>query len=171
MIKENFPIYIKRILLALIVVLAAVLQNTPGAFAQMFSSSAMLLIPVVVSIAMFESETISLFFGLCAGLLWDIVSVRGYFFHSVIICVAAFFISMLIRRRIRNTLLSAMILTFATTFIHNTLYWILFVLIPNSQGAAGVFFRFYLISCVYTTLVGIVIYLIIRPIERVFRII
>lgn len=170
MIKENFPIYVKRIILALIIVLAAILQNTPGAFPRFFSTNAMILIPVVVAIAMFESETVSLAFGLEAGLLWDIVSVRGHYYHSIILCMVAFFISMLVRRRIRNTLFSSMVFTFATAFIHNTVYWILFVLIPNPQGAVGAYFSFYLLSCIYTLLVGIAVYLIIRPIERVFKV-
>lgn len=170
MIKENLPIYIKRFLLSFIIVLAAVLQNTPGVMPQMFSANAMLLIPVAVSIAMFESEIVSMVFGLGTGILWDVVSVEGHYLHSVILCIAAFFISMLIRRRVRNTLFSSMILTFITTFVHNTLYWILFVLVPNSAGAGSAYFRFYFLSCIYTVLVGIIIYLIIRPVEKAFRV-
>lgn len=170
MIKENLPIYIKRVILALIIVLAAILQNTTGSFAQMLSANIMLLIPLVVSISMFESETVSLAFGLGAGILWDTVSVRGHYFHSIILCVAAFFISMLVRRRIRNTLFSSMVFTFATVFLHNTLYWILFVFIPNPQGSVAAYFSFYLLSCIYTVIIGIIIYLIVRPIERVFRV-
>ncbi len=170
MIKENFPIYIKRFILGLIIVIAAVVQNTPGVMPQMFSSNAMLLIPVCVSIAMFESEIVSLVFGLIAGLLWDFTASEGHFFHSLVLCIAAFFVSMLVRRRVRNTLFGSMVLTFATVFLHNTVYWILFVLAPQSQGAGGAYFRFYFLSCIYTVLVGIVIYLIIRPIEKTFRV-
>ncbi|MBR3587998.1 MAG: rod shape-determining protein MreD [Clostridia bacterium] len=170
MIKENLPIYIKRFILGLIIVIAALLQNTPGVMPQMFSANAMLLIPVCVSIAMFENEIVSLVFGLVAGLLWDFTAPEGYFFHSIVLCIAAFFVSMLVRRRVRNTLFGSMVLTFATVFLHNTVYWILFVLIPQSQGAGGVYFRFYFPSCIYTVLVGIVIYLIIRPVEKTFRV-
>lgn len=170
MIKENLPIYIKRFILGLIIVIAALLQNTPGVMPQMFSANAMLLIPVCVSIAMFESEIVSLVFGLVAGLLWDFTASEGYFFHSIVLCIAAFFVSMLVRRRVRNTLFGSMVLTFATVFLHNTVYWILFVLIPQSQGAGGVYFRFYFLSCIYTVLMGIVIYLIIRPVEKTFRV-
>ncbi len=169
MIKENLPIYVKRFFLGFIIVLAAILQNTPHVMPQMFSSNAMLLIPVVVSVAMFESEVVSLVFGLIAGLLWDFTSSEGHFFHSIILCVAAFFISMLVRRRVRNTLFGSIVLTFITVFVHNTLYWILFVLIPNVVGAGSAYFRFYFLSCIYTMLVGIVIYFIVRPIEKFFR--
>lgn len=170
MIKENLPIYIKRFILGFIIVLAAILQNTPGVMPQMFSANAMLLIPVAVSIAMFESEVVSLVFALIAGVLWDFTAVEGHFYHSIILCVAAFFISMLVRRRVRNTLFGSMVLTFITVFIHNTVYWVLFVLVPNSQGAGGAYFRFYFLSCIYTVLAGIVVYLIVRPVEKIFRI-
>lgn len=170
MIKENLPIYIKRFLLGFIIVLTAVLQNTPDVFPKMFSANAMLLIPVVVSIAMFESEIVSLVFGLFAGVLWDIVGTHGHYYHSIILCIAAFFISMLIRRRVRNTLFSSMVLTFITVFVHNTGYWIMYVLIPNAQGAGAAYFRFYFLSAIYTVVVGIVIYFIIRPIEKAFRV-
>ena len=170
MIKENLPIYIKRFILGFIVVLAAVLQNTPGVMPQMFSANAMLLIPVVVSIAMFESEIVSMVFGLIAGLLWDATASEGHFYHSLVLCISAFFISMLIRRRVRNTLFGSMVMTFATVFVHNTLYWLLFVFVPHSDGAGGAYFSFYFLSCIYTILVGIAVYLIIRPIEKAFRI-
>lgn len=170
MIKENLPIYIKRFILGFIIVLSAVLQNTPGVMPRMFSANAMLLIPVVISIAMFESEVVSLVFGLIAGFLWDATSSEGHFYHSIVLCIAAFFISMLVRRRVRNTLFGSMVLTFATVFIHNTFYWLLFVFIPNSQGAGGAYFSFYFLSCIYTVLVGIIVYLIIRPVEKAFRI-
>lgn len=170
MIKENLPIYIKRFILGLIIVIAALLQNTPGVMPQMFSANAMLLIPVCISIAMFESEIVSLVFGLIAGLLWDFTASEGHFFHSIVLCIAAFFVSMLVRRRVRNTLFGSMVLTFATVFLHNTVYWILFILVPLSQGAGGVYFRFYFLSCIYTVLMGIVIYLVIRPIEKTFRV-
>lgn len=170
MIKENLPIYIKRFILGFIIVLAALLQNTPAVLPTMFSANAMLLIPVVVSIAMFESEIVSLVFGLIAGFLWDFTAAEGHFFHSVVLCIAAFFVSMLVRRRIRNTLFGSMVLTFITVFLHNTLYWILFVLVPNSQGAGGAYFRFYFLSCIYTVILGIIVYLIVRPIEKFFRV-
>lgn len=170
MIKENLPIYIKRFILGFIIVLSAVLQNTPGVMPQMFSANAMLLIPVVVSIAMFESEVVSLVFGLVAGFLWDATASEGHFYHSIVLCIAAFFISMLVRRRVRNTLFGSMVMTFALTFIHNTFYWVLFVFIPHSQGSGGVYFSFYFLSCVYTVIVGVIVYLIIRPIEKAFRI-
>ncbi len=170
MIKENIPIYIKRFILGVIIVVAAVLQNTPNVMPAMFSASAMLLIPVVVSISMFESETVSLFFALLAGLLWDFTSVSGGYFHSIILCTVAFFVSMLIRMRVRNTLFSSMILTFLTVFLHNTLYWIINVLSSSPVGAVRAYFSFYFLSCIYTLLTGIVIYLIIKPIEKAFRV-
>lgn len=169
MIKENLPIYIKRFVLGFIIVLAAVLQNTPDVMPAMFSANPMLLIPVVVSIAMFESEIVSMVFGLIAGLLWDMTASEGHFFHSLILCVSAFFISMLVRRRVRNTLFGSMVMSFAVVFIHNTLYWLLFVFVPHPQGAGGAYFSFYFVSCIYTVLLGIAVYLIIRPIEKAFR--
>ncbi len=166
MIKENLPIYIKRFLLGFIIVLTAIFQNMP----HNFSANAMLLIPVIVSISMFESEIVSLVFGLIGGLLWDFVGVSGNFYHTLILCVSAFFISMLIRMRVRNTLLSSMILTLILSLIHNTVYWIAYVLIPSPIGAGRAFFGFYFLSCIYTVLAGIVIYLIVKPIEKSFRV-
>lgn len=170
MIKENLPIYIKRVILSFIIVLSAVLQNTPNVLPKMFSSSAMLLIPVVVSVSMFESEIVSMVFGILAGMLWDFTGVSGNYFHTIILCVSAFFISMLIRRRVRNTLLSSMILTFLVTFLHNTLYCLFYVFIPSYEGAAAVYFNFYMLSCIYTVIIGIFVYLIIKPIEKAFRV-
>ena len=66
---ENKNIYIRRALYALLLLLAAVLQNTQGLFPEIFGVRAMLLIPAVVCIGMHERDIAGLFFGLSAGRL------------------------------------------------------------------------------------------------------
>ena len=55
---QNKKLIFRRICLALILLLVSVLQNTDGLFPQIFGVRALLLIPFVVCIAMYERDEV-----------------------------------------------------------------------------------------------------------------
>ncbi len=169
MIKENLIIYIKRVVLFFIITLSVILQNSGKIFRDVLGTNILIVIPAIVCISMFESETMSLFYGLTGGIIWDISSADNHYYHGIILAVCAFFVSYLIRRILRNTLLTSMILTFIVCFIHNTGYWLINILIRHPEGAGNIYFSFYFLSCVFTTIFGILSYVIIKPVIKSFR--
>lgn len=169
MLRDNSTIFIKRTIYALLIIFSAILQNTSSFFREFLGAGIVLIIPVTIIISMFETEISSMFFGLLGGLLWDIVSPDSHYFHSLFLAIFAFFTSMLIQKIMRNTLLTSYLLVSVTTLLHNTIYWVLFVLLKSSQSAGSIYFSKYVLSYILSSIVGILIYLLIKFLHRSFR--
>ncbi|MDR1805419.1 MAG: hypothetical protein LBQ80_01425 [Clostridium sp.] len=127
------------------VVLAALLQTTDGLFPKPFGAAAFLLVPLVVSCAMWESELPSLFYGLLAGLLWDCGNLR-FNGHAIFLCLLGCVVSALIRRKMRNTLAVALVLCVPALLGFSLVSW------AFSGQAALRLLEYYLPSTVYTLL-------------------
>ena len=69
--KEKKQVYLRWGILAVIILLVSLLQNTGGLLPRIYSVSAMPLIPLVVCIAMLEREMAGACFGMFAGMLWE----------------------------------------------------------------------------------------------------
>lgn len=78
------------------------------------------LIPLSVSVAMFEKEFSGILFGLLAGILWDMASPMPDGILALGFCIFAFITGLLTRYLIRNTLLSALLLSFAACLIYSS---------------------------------------------------
>ena len=85
--KEKKQVYLRWGILAVIILLVSLLQNTGGLLPRIYSVSAMPLIPLVVCIAMLEREMAGACFGMFAGMLWDAVGTRGDGFHAVVLLI------------------------------------------------------------------------------------
>lgn len=75
------------------------------------------LIPLGVSVAMFEKEFSGMIFGLLAGILWDAASPLPDGTLALGFAVFAFAAGLLTRYLLRNTLLSALVLTAAASAV------------------------------------------------------
>jgi len=164
---QNKKLIIRRICLALILLLLSVLQNTDGLFPQIFGVRALLLIPAVVCIAMYERDIWGMILGLFAGALWDIFS-SGASFNALYLLTIGFLCGTLINTIMRNNIVTASLLSFISAFIYNTGYWIFNIILPKTDSAAFLLWRYYLPSVVFTTLLAPVIFIIIRALEKKF---
>lgn len=158
----NRSVYIKRILMAVLVVFTAVAQHTDSAVPRLFSVPPMLLIPVVVSIAMFERSMAGMIFGAVAGILWDFAAVRGDGYFSVMLCAIGFFSGAAVTYLMRNNIYSALVLSAASTAVCNVGYWLIFILGKGYEGALSVLFSYYLPSVLYTIVFVFIYYHIVR---------
>ncbi len=141
-----------------LVALTAVFQHTNGWIPTLFGTKAMILIPLVVTIAMYERSMSGLVFGALAGILWDFATVRGDGFFSVMLSCVGFFAGTLVTYFIRNNLISALILNFGSITIVNISYWLLFILRKGYEGSEQVLFSYYLPSILYTMLFAFIYY-------------
>ena len=149
--KDNRPTYIRRGILALLILLTAMFQNTRGAFPTFFGAHAILLIPLVVIIAMFERGFAGMFFGLFAGILCDICTGGADGFYAIIFTVTGFLCGTFITYFMRNNIVTAFVLGASASFICCTLYWLFFVLMRSVDGSGYVYIRYYMVSVLYTT--------------------
>ena len=102
---DNKNVYIRRLCLAGIVLLTALLQNTEGLLPSVLGFRAMPLIPAVICIAMYERELPGMFFGVFAGLLWDSAARTGTNLNTILLTILAFVCGCLITHLMRNNIL------------------------------------------------------------------
>ena len=158
---------LRRICLALILLLLSVLQNTDGFFPQIFGVRALLLIPCVVCIAMYERDIFGMVLGLFAGALWDIFS-SGASFNALFLTAVGFICGTLINTIMRNNVVTATILSALSAIIYNTCYWAFTYLFGGLDSAGFMFLRYYLPSIVYTAALTPLFFFTIRFIYKKF---
>ena len=85
----------------------------------------------------------------------------------MIICAMAGYI---VKKYLTNTLLSALILTAAGTLVYKLVYWLIFVVAGSSGRPFYHLGRYLLVSWVFTVILTVPSYLIIRFYRRRFRV-
>ena len=157
----------RRICLALILLLISVLQNTNGYFPQFFGVRALLLIPAVVCISMFERDIYGMLLGLFAGALWDIFAAGGSF-NTLFLATVGFLCGTLINTIMRNNVVTATILTAVSSLIYNIGYWLFHYVLGGLDSSAYMLCRYYIPSIFYTFLLTPLMFIIIRSVHKHF---
>ncbi len=158
---------IRRICLALILLLISVLQNTDGFFPQIFGVRALLLIPAVVCIAMFERDMCGMLLGLFAGALWDIFASGGSI-NALFLMTVGFLCGTLINTIMRNNIVTAMILSAIATVLYSVVYWAVHYAVPGLDSAVFMLCRYYLPGIIYTLAFVPLTFIIVRAVEKHF---
>ncbi|MDR3345042.1 MAG: hypothetical protein LBT21_05580 [Oscillospiraceae bacterium] len=146
-----------------LIILTALLQTTDGLFPRPFGAAAFLLIPAAVCCAMFENELAGLTYGLLAGLLWDCANLRLNF-HAIFLCIIGCAVSAVVRRKMRNTLAAAMLLSALALFGYLLAAWVF------AGHTAAAFVRFTLPSLAYSLLFTPLYYALFGAISKRWRI-
>ena len=163
--KKN--LIFRRLSLALIILLISVLQNTNGYFPQIFGIRALLLIPAVVCIGMYERDMWGLILGLFAGALWDVFA-SGASFNALFLMSAGFICGTLINTIMRNNIVTASILSFIFSALYNIAYWLFHFVFTKLDSAFFMLWRYYLPGIVYTTVFVPIIFIAVRAVEKKF---
>ena len=158
---------IRRICLALILLGISVIQNTDGLFPQPFGVRALLLIPAVVCMSMFERDICGMLFGLFAGALWDVFS-SGASFNALFLLTIGFICGTLINTIMRNNVVTASILGFTASLLYSLLYWAFNFPLAGLDRPAFMLLRYYLPGVLYTTLFIPLVFIIVRNVEKKF---
>lgn len=118
---DNRPKIIRRIIFAVLIVLAVLLQNSAGGLTEIFGARIFIVIPLCVSVAMFEREVAAALFGAFAGVLCD-VSGGADGFNAFVLTVLCAVCSLFVSRIMRNNVLSALVLGSATVALYEIIY-------------------------------------------------
>ena len=132
MIKSR--LYIKWAAYGLLLILLYVLQMTPGLFPRFFGASPILIIPAVVVLSMFLSETEAAAFGLLCGLFWDVGGPFIIGFNAIILLVSCSVVSLLISFLMRNNIITALLLGSGILVLQALLWWFFFKVIWSYPG-------------------------------------
>lgn len=158
----------KWALYALVMLLTAVLQGTPGALPEVVGVYPLIIIPCAVAIAMFEGLSVGAAFAVFGGLLWDIEGGLTFGFNALFLMILCVAVSMLIQNLFRRTLMSAMIFCLVVTLVHQAATWFFFVYIAG-RGTAFPLLSVLLPSAAYTIPFMFVYYFLCRAINSKFR--
>ncbi len=158
-------LYIRRAIFAVLIVLTAAVQHTPGAFPILGRAHAMLLIPLVVSIAMFEKSIAAMLFGVFAGILWDMVSVSADGYFTVVFAFVGFSVSLLMGFVMRNNFPSACVVSIAASLLCTGGYWLIFIALKGYDSPVSLLTSYYLPSAIYTAAMIVIYYFIIKKIS------
>lgn len=163
---QNRIIRIRRVVLAGVVLGLFFLWNTDGLFPKPWGVPAMLMVPVVISIGMFERENAGMFFGLFAGLLMDTFSSRTMCFHSIMLTAAGYFAGVLVTRLMRNNLKTCLLLNVVFLFVYNTLFYFTNYYYSSESAVSYIYSDIYVASIFYTMVFVPFVYLLIRTIFK-----
>lgn len=164
--KNTKILIVRRLIFVLLILLVHIMQNTKGYFPEIFGIRAMLLIPLIVCIGMFEREMAGAVLGLFAGALWDSVSGLGDGYNTLFLMLIGAGCGLLINILMRNHLLTALILTALSSVMYVLSYLLFFVIAQGLDGSAFLLMRYYLPSCVYTVVFTPVFYIIVRAVMK-----
>ncbi|MBQ8182816.1 MAG: rod shape-determining protein MreD [Clostridia bacterium] len=146
---NNKPKYVRFLIYALLIAGAALIQNSPYIIPEIFGARAFILLPVCVSIAMFEREIAAAVFGVFAGVLWDICIGKDGFNAFVLILIGAV-CSLLISHFMRNNILTALVLGVGSVVSYCIIYVVVNLIFGGAGASVGQLFTFYLPSGIYT---------------------
>lgn len=159
-------LYIRRALIAVLVVLTALFQHTRGALPTLGGVRTMPLVALVAVVALFERSLAGLLFGLFAGVLWDFASVSGDGFFAVMLCLVGFLGGLASSFVLRNNIFSAFAVSFVSLFVCLVAYWFGFVYLKGYDSSVSLLLRYYIPSCFYTLIFTPVYYYLIRGVKR-----
>lgn len=129
----------------------------------------MLLIPLVISIAMFERDVAGMMFGLFAGFAWDFYSAHVDGYYAIFLACTGYACSYLISRYMRNNIVTALVYSSFFSFLCASLYWLLFSVRGGGSGVGTLYLRVYLVSVLYTVVLTPLYYYFIRAIALKFK--
>ena len=163
--NENKVNRIRRIKLAAVVLVTFLLQTNPYIFPRITDAPFMLLVPLTVSIGMFEKERWGMFFGLFAGVMMDAFSAESHCYHSIALTCIGFFSGLLITGIFRNSLKTFFLISGVSLFLYNTIYFLIFYFSKSGSESNYVYANIYFASVIYTLLLAVFSYLIVRAVS------
>ena len=132
------------------IILALVWQVTPYLLPEVFGGKAVLLLPLAISIAVFEPEIPSLIFALVCGLLTDCSYGGAIGFYAIALLLLCYPVSILNTHYIRTSLFTVMLVALVGIPLILFLQFLFYYVFAGYPDAGVFFFRHYLSRILYT---------------------
>lgn len=140
------------------IILLYILSGTPLLLPEIFGSKPCLLLPVALTIAVFESETVAMSFGFVCGLLTDIGFSGKIGFYTVVLTVLCFCIGYCARNFFVTNLLNASIIGVVSITLLILIHFWLNVSSLDIANTGEHFVRHYISRIVYTSVFFVPLY-------------
>lgn len=134
------------------IIILFVLQETPELIPNLFGARPVLLIPAALSIALFESETAAMVFGLFCGLLVDFGFGNMLGFHGLLLAAMCYIIGLMILNLLRTNFVTAIFVAVVALAIIFFLQWFFFYVCFGYSDSGYALLTHYLPKYGYTLL-------------------
>ncbi len=158
---NNKPKIIRYTIYVVVLIVTVLLQNSRGAFPEIFGARAFVVLPLCVAIAMHEREIAAAIFGGVAGMLLD-VCIANDGFNSVVLVLLCAVCSLLISHFMQNNVVTSLVLGAGMISVYNLLYGVVNIAMSGGGNPLRQLTLFYLPSAVYTMLFVPVYYFIVK---------
>ncbi len=132
------------------IIILYVLESTPFLMPEIFGSKPCLLLPLALSIAVFESETAAMFFGLACGVLTDIGFSGKIGFYTVVLALLCFAIGYCARNFFVTNLLNASIIGIGSITLLILIHFWIYVSLADIPDGGAYFVNHYISRILYT---------------------
>jgi len=157
--------YVRWTAYGLLLLVAFLLQSAPRALA-IGGIKPLLLVPVVVSIALFNGPLAGGIAGAVAGFLWDVYADRLVGFHGLLLLFVGCACGLLVVLLMRNNLLTATLLCAAALLLQVAYDWGLAYLLLGRDHPFAALWRTYLPCALYTLVCAPLLYFVTHCITR-----
>ena len=158
MVMEKRRNFLRFLAYSLEIVILYILGSTPHLLPEIFGSKPVLLLPVALSIAVFESETVAMSFGFVCGVLTDIGysnAIGTFAIGLTIVCfVLGFVAHNFIAANFYNVMLSSLVIITLLMCIH----FLFLYIFAGYDDACMYFVNHYISRIVQTVLCTIPLY-------------
>lgn len=160
---------VKWICYALLGLLCAVLQTTPGLF-QFGAAKPLWLLPLALAVAVFEGEFAGAVFGAVCGLMWDWLAGRTVGMLALELLLLCFAVSVLVQLYLQVNPGNFAAVSTATALVVLSLDWLFFYYMPGYAGAALRYVTFVLPGAALTIPAALLAFWLVQHIHDGFRI-
>lgn len=143
---------LRYITYAIEIIVLYVFSGIPGFLPSILGSKPLLLLPVAVTIAVFENEVPAMFFGLACGVLCDIGFSDRIGFYTIALTVLCFFFGYCARNFFVTNFANAMAIGGVTVVVLICLHFLIFFGGSDMPNLGGHFLRHYLTRILYTAI-------------------
>ena len=166
--KENKPKIMRRLSFFLVVLAVGILQIS-DVLPTFFGVRFLPLLPLTVVLGMFERETYGLYYGLLAGIIWDMNVGEGDGFNAFFFALVGFTSGLLMTYLMMNNLITASILCGSWSLIYFTVSFTVFVAAKGFEGSFSVFVSDYLPAALLNFITLPFYYYTVRAVMKTFK--
>lgn len=127
-----------------------IVQETPGLIPAIYGAKPVILIPIALSIALFESELTGMAFGVFCGLLTDAGIGGTLGFHAILLAVLCYLIGILVTNLMKTNLITAVIVATICIPVIFLLQWFFQYMLAGYDHNMYALYSHYLPVTVYT---------------------
>lgn len=148
----------KRLAYSLEIIVLFAIQQTPGLLPQIGGERPVTMIPVLLTIAMFEGQKSGMFFGLAIGLLMDFGYGKVLGFNAIILMLFGYIVGSLAINLIKNNILTVMLMSVFMVILFFTLHFLFFYILRGYDNGLYAFVEHYVPRIFYTVVITPIIY-------------